>query len=425
VAVPAAADATKLVNGASLLDGLTIKNLAVTNTNAGTYTFSAAKDTQIANQKSHAVGAQIGVAGTDTTQSAVYAHASKTLTLSGFFEVGDTIAMPTSAGTTLTVAQTAGDEILTKVTTAAITDGGFHGTNVTTGSVKFVTVSLGGVTKELDLTNASYLATAGVANTDTGTSLAKTLQAALRANFDNALNVVSSGANGTISITDGANRAISGVSFQNAARANMGGAYVYETVNAAAATAEETAIRAITLTDSQAATATTLSVSINGYNGNAANSIDVSEAIDGVTLAQIAQTKIRALAGLTNPSAINVEYKNGRLVINSQDALLANRSLEDASTTLVTAADSYTYTVTTENLTQNNDGRSAVISGGSSQALANIAASIAANAPTGTFSSGGVNSSSSELLSLFKPFLELQRMGRRPQIVLLAREQSK
>ena len=50
VAVPAAADSTKLVNGASLLDGISVSNLKVANTNAGTYTVTTGTQTPIANQ---------------------------------------------------------------------------------------------------------------------------------------------------------------------------------------------------------------------------------------------------------------------------------------------------------------------------------------------------------------------------------------
>ncbi|NBP27840.1 MAG: flagellin, partial [Betaproteobacteria bacterium] len=56
VAVPAAADATKLVNGASLLDGISVSNLAVKNTNAGTYTVTTGTQTPITGQISEAAG---------------------------------------------------------------------------------------------------------------------------------------------------------------------------------------------------------------------------------------------------------------------------------------------------------------------------------------------------------------------------------
>jgi len=56
VAVPAAADSTKLVNGASLLDGISVSNLAVKNTNAGTYTITTGTQTPITGQLSEAAG---------------------------------------------------------------------------------------------------------------------------------------------------------------------------------------------------------------------------------------------------------------------------------------------------------------------------------------------------------------------------------
>ena len=51
-----AGDATKLVNGTSLLDGVTVSNLAVKNTNAGTYTVTTGTQAPIANQVSEAAG---------------------------------------------------------------------------------------------------------------------------------------------------------------------------------------------------------------------------------------------------------------------------------------------------------------------------------------------------------------------------------
>jgi len=65
VAVPAAADSTKLVNGASLLDGISVSNLAVKNTNAGTYTITTGTQTPITGQLSEAAG-KFGGAEVDT-----------------------------------------------------------------------------------------------------------------------------------------------------------------------------------------------------------------------------------------------------------------------------------------------------------------------------------------------------------------------
>jgi len=56
VAVPTAGDTSKLVNGTALLDGISVSNLTVANTNAGTYTVTTGTQTPIANQISEAAG---------------------------------------------------------------------------------------------------------------------------------------------------------------------------------------------------------------------------------------------------------------------------------------------------------------------------------------------------------------------------------
>ena len=56
VSVPALNDSTKLVNGATMLDGISVSNLSVKNTNAGTYTITTGTQTPIANQVSEAAG---------------------------------------------------------------------------------------------------------------------------------------------------------------------------------------------------------------------------------------------------------------------------------------------------------------------------------------------------------------------------------
>jgi flagellin len=95
VAVPAAADATKLVNGASLLDGISVSNLALKNTNAGTYTVTTGTQTPITGQISEAAG-KFGGAQVDT------------LTLSGTFANGDviTITSAITGGATVTATYT-------------------------------------------------------------------------------------------------------------------------------------------------------------------------------------------------------------------------------------------------------------------------------------------------------------------------------
>jgi len=65
VAVPATGDTSKLVNGTTLLDGISVSNLKVNNTNAGTYTVTTGTQTAIANQISEAAG-KFGGAEVDT-----------------------------------------------------------------------------------------------------------------------------------------------------------------------------------------------------------------------------------------------------------------------------------------------------------------------------------------------------------------------
>ena len=67
VAVPTAGDTSKLVNGTALLDGISVSNLKVNNTNAGTYTVTTGTQTAIANQISEAAG-KFGGAEVDTIQ---------------------------------------------------------------------------------------------------------------------------------------------------------------------------------------------------------------------------------------------------------------------------------------------------------------------------------------------------------------------
>jgi len=88
----------RIVNGATVLDGVTVANLSVKNTNAGTYTFSSGTVEQITNQKSRASTALVGTAGEDTTQAAT-AGGSTTITLSGVYEAGDIITAVVSTNT--------------------------------------------------------------------------------------------------------------------------------------------------------------------------------------------------------------------------------------------------------------------------------------------------------------------------------------
>jgi flagellin len=93
VAVPAAADSTKLVNGASLLDGISVSNLAVKNTNAGTYTITTGTQAPIANQISEASG-KFGGNEVDTiTLSTTATHwvANDTITATISINGGETL----------------------------------------------------------------------------------------------------------------------------------------------------------------------------------------------------------------------------------------------------------------------------------------------------------------------------------------------
>jgi len=103
VAVPTAGDTSKLVNGASLLDGISVSNLAVTNTNAGTYTVTTGTQSAIANQISEAEGKFGGQSLSTITISrsaAAWAEHDK---------VSATVAINGGATITATYSVTAGD----------------------------------------------------------------------------------------------------------------------------------------------------------------------------------------------------------------------------------------------------------------------------------------------------------------------------
>ena len=378
--VGAATDVKALVNGAQLLDGLTVKGLALQNTNAGTYTFSAAKDTAIANQKSLAVGAQIGTKGLDNTQTATFETTNNTIALSGVFEIGDTISMQrTNAGTTNVTAKDTGQTLNSRTGSTALTENAAAaGTN--TGNVRYATVTIGDVTKTLDLNDpANIPASSPINDKSTRAMLALRLQSALRSNFGNSVTATLD-VNNKLVITDGANRTISAFELKDSAGATV------DTSAAQATTATKTMF-SFAVTDSEADSVGTVLFAIDGYDVNGGgfnatdiNTFDVSAATDGVSLASLLQSKIRALSGLTNASNYEVSYVNGRIVVNSQGANLAGVDLTKGTNGVqyTSGGSAYTYTVTAENLTLNNDGLSAVISGGSTEALANIASSIAA-----------------------------------------------
>jgi len=108
--VVASSASNRLVNGAKLLDQVTVSGLTVDNANAGSYSFTTGTVSDITGQMSRASSAAIGTVGTDTTQSATGASAAATtvtINLSGVFEVGDTITYTISGvGGTTSTAQT-------------------------------------------------------------------------------------------------------------------------------------------------------------------------------------------------------------------------------------------------------------------------------------------------------------------------------
>jgi len=100
VAVPAAGDNSALVNGASLLDGISVSNLAVNNTNAGTYTVTTGTQSAIANQVSE-TSAKFGGAEVDTITIGGTAVATNTVTATIAIAGGATI----TANITVTAAE--------------------------------------------------------------------------------------------------------------------------------------------------------------------------------------------------------------------------------------------------------------------------------------------------------------------------------
>jgi len=67
--VVASSAANRLGKGATVLSGITVADVAVNNTNAGTYTFSAGTAEQITGQVSRANSPQIATKGLDDTQA--------------------------------------------------------------------------------------------------------------------------------------------------------------------------------------------------------------------------------------------------------------------------------------------------------------------------------------------------------------------
>jgi flagellin len=133
VAVPAAADSTKLVNGASLLDGISVSNLAVKNTNAGTYTITTGTQAAIAGQISEASG-KFGGNEVDT------------ITLGGVWAQNDTITatIAIEGGETLEVTYTvsANDLLSNRVASGTTaTDGDIYRQNIATGLAAAINVA--------------------------------------------------------------------------------------------------------------------------------------------------------------------------------------------------------------------------------------------------------------------------------------------
>jgi flagellin len=125
--------ANKMVNGAAVLDGLTVSGLKVSNTNVGTYTFTSGTQAQIDGQLSRSTTALTASAGADDTQAVSMAATtgSTTITLSGVYEAGDTI---TYSLTGATAANSTGSLTYTVVAEDLTANGDGSGGALTGGS---------------------------------------------------------------------------------------------------------------------------------------------------------------------------------------------------------------------------------------------------------------------------------------------------
>lgn len=87
-------DRSRLAEGASILNGLTVENLDVFSANVGDYSISFSTPTAIANQRSRATTKLSGLEGAENSQNANVTGsgtAEAVITLSGIFEAGDQI----------------------------------------------------------------------------------------------------------------------------------------------------------------------------------------------------------------------------------------------------------------------------------------------------------------------------------------------
>jgi flagellin len=177
--VVASSASNKLANGAAVLDNLTVSGLKVSNTNVGSYSFTAGTQENITGQLSRATTALIGTAGTDANSSiaTTAASGSVTFTLSGVYEAGDTIAysLAATSNSTGALTYTVTAEDLTANgdgTGGAVTGGSSTALNniatkiaaqvdaLTTTSVAAVTTTVSGATVKFELADIVAGATA-------------------------------------------------------------------------------------------------------------------------------------------------------------------------------------------------------------------------------------------------------------------------
>jgi flagellin len=171
--VVASTAANKLVNGASVLDNVTVSGLKVSNTNVGTYTFSSGTQAAIENQLSRASTALLGTAGSDNTQ-AVASTSATVKTLGGVFEAGDTVSI-TESNTTVTYTVLAEDLTVNGDGSGGVVTGGSSTAlgNIATKLAAAIDAAGGSVTATASVTGGVITlgasATSAVANRAAGT----------------------------------------------------------------------------------------------------------------------------------------------------------------------------------------------------------------------------------------------------------------
>jgi flagellin len=203
VAVPTAGDTTKLVNGTALLDGISVSNLKVNNTNAGTYTVTTGTQTAIANQISEAAGKFGGAevdtitltdaAGTDPVAGNVITvtaaiNGGATVTASYTIHTDDERANGNGTGEVVGWSHALMRENVAKKVAAAFNVAAQAATGVpiaarAAGSV----ISIGGATDSVTLTTSASITTAAAGSLVAGTSVLQQSARTVTINVDDAV----------------------------------------------------------------------------------------------------------------------------------------------------------------------------------------------------------------------------------------------